>query len=278
MNPSELKAMITLLDDDDPEVVEHVENQIKNIGQDVITVLEKEWESQGLNPLIQKKLEDLVHDLQLAKLKTEFKDWKNRGSANLLEGLWLINRYQFPELKLETLQAALKKIYYQIWLRMKDEMHPNDIAKNMNYVIFDELGFESNTKDFHATSNSMLSQVLEQKKGNPVALSCLYILLAEQLDLPLYGVNLPNLFVVIFDYPGYKFYINAFNRGQFFLEKDINEYLKQLKIEPEPKFYKACNNQDIILRILTNLSFSFHKLGDTNKQNEVDDLINIFRE
>lgn len=278
MNPSELKAMITLLDDDDPEVVEHVENQIKNIGQDVITVLEKEWESQGLNPLIQKKLEDLVHDLQLAKLKTEFKDWKNRGSANLLEGLWLINRYQFPELKLETLQAALKKIYYQIWLRMKDEMHPNDIAKNMNYVIFDELGFESNTKDFHATSNSMLSQVLEQKKGNPVALSCLYILLAEQLDLPLYGVNLPNLFVVIFDYPGYKFYINAFNRGQFFLEKDINEYLKQLKIEPEPKFYKACNNQDIIIRILTNLSFSFHKLGDTNKQNEVDDLINIFRD
>lgn len=273
-----IKAMVSLLDDTDNEVVQIVENQIKELGNVAVELLEKEWEQNGLNPVIQKKIENLVHQIQFQKLEKEILSWKNDGAYDLLTGLWLIAKYQYPDLEIDPLRKEIIKIKNEIWVRTQEKMHPADMVKVINHVLFDEQGFESNTKNFHSASNSMFNLVLSQKKGNPVALCSLYILLAEKLDLPIYGVNLPNLFVLIFDYPGYKFYINAFNRGQIFVEKDIDEYLKQIKIEPEPKYYKACSNQDIVVRILTNLSFAFHKNGEKENQAEIDRLLEIFRD
>ena len=219
MSQEDLKAMVSLLDDNDQEVVNIIENNIKNLGSEIIPFLEKEWESNGLNPILQKKIEDLVHNLQYGNLKAEFKDWKENQNHDLLKGLWLIAKYQFPELTLESLASELKKIQLEVWLKTDEKMHPNDMVKVLNQVIFQDLNFEPNIKNFHSTTNSMFNLVLSQKKGNPVALSCLYILLAEKMDLPIYGVNLPNLFVLIFDYPGYRFLYQSFQQRADFLRK-----------------------------------------------------------
>ncbi len=276
MNREDLKAMISLLDDSDIEVVNIVENNIKNLGHEVIPILEKEWERNGLNPVLQKKIEDLVHDLHLSNLSADLESWKNNNHADLMTGLWLIAKYQYPDLKVETLNQEIKNIQMKVWVNTHEKMHPNDMVKILNEVIFEQLKFEPNIKNFHSPSNSMFNLVLSQKKGNPVALSCLFILLAQRLDLPIYGVNLPNLFVLIFDYPGYRFYLNPFNRGQVFLEKDIDDYLKQMNIEPNEKYYKSCSNIEIIKRILTNLSFAYQKIGEEDKQNEVNQFLKIF--
>ncbi len=276
MKREDLKAMISLLDDSDVEVVNIVENNIKNLGHEVIPILEKEWEKNGLNPVLQKKIEDLVHDLHLSNLSADLESWKNNNHTDLMTGLWLIAKYQYPDLKVETLNQEIKNIQMRVWVNTHEKMHPNDMVKILNEVIFEQLKFEPNIKNFHSPSNSMINLVLSQKKGNPVALSCLFILLAQRLDLPIYGVNLPNLFVLIFDYPGYRFYLNPFNRGQVFLEKDIDDYLKQMNIEPNEKYYKSCSNIEIIKRVLTNLSFAYQKIGEEDKQNEVNRFLKIF--
>ncbi len=273
----QVKAMITLLDDSDHEVVSIVSSKLKDLGKDIIPVLESEWKNNVLNPILQQNIGDLVHELKFISLKSDLIAWKSEESNNLLKGLWLIATYQFPDLKIETLKSILKNIYLEIYIRTKPEMHPQDIIKIINQVIFEEFKFESNVKNFHSTSNSMFNLVLEDKKGNPVGLACIYILLAEKLNLPIYGVNLPNLFVLIFDYPGHKFYINTFNKGQVFYEKDIDDYLKQMKIESDPKFYIACNNSEIVARILNNLSFAYYKIGETNSQSEINELLEIFK-
>ncbi len=277
MIQEQVKAMITLLDDSDHEVVSIVTSKLKDLGKEIIPVLESEWKHNVLNPVLQQNIVDLVHELKFISLKTDLIAWKSDESYNLLKGLWLIATYQFPDLNIEKLQSILKNIYLEIYVRTKEEMHPQYLVKIINQVIFEVFNFESNIKNFHSTSNSMFNLVLEEKKGNPVGLACIYILLAEKLNVPIYGVNLPNLFVLIFDYPGHRFYINAFNKGQIFYEKDIDDYLKQMKIESDPKFYIACNNSEIIARILNNLSFAYHKIGETNSQSEINELIEIFK-
>lgn len=276
MNREDIKAMVSLLDDTDIEVVSIIETNIKNLGQEAIPILEKEKENNGLNPTVQKKIEDLVHDMHLSNLFAEFEIWKNTNTSDLLTGLWLISKYQFPDLRIEKLSAEINEIQMEVWMRTQDKMHPNDVVKVINEVIFEHYKFEPNIKNFHSPSNSMINLVLKEKKGNPVALSCLYILLAQKLDLPIYGVNLPNLFVLIFDYPGYRFYLNPFNRGQVFVEKDIDDYLKQMNIEPNEKYYKSCSNTEIIKRILTNLSFAYQKTGEEDKKLEINELLTLF--
>jgi regulator of sirC expression with transglutaminase-like and TPR domain len=277
MRTEDIEAMISLLDDNDAEVVNIIESNIKNLGKKIIPFLEREWEKNDLNPQLQKKIKYLVHNLSLENLSKDFFNWKESENDDLLKGLWLIARYQYPELKIESLRQEINKIQLEIWIKTQEKMHPNDMVKVINEVVFEHFKFEPNIKNFHSPSNSMFNQVLKEKKGNPVTLSCLYILLAQKLDLPIYGINLPNLFVLIFDYPGFPFYINPFNRGEIFYAKDIDDYLKQMNVEPNEKYHKACSNLEIIKRILTNLSFAYQKNGDEEKQNEINTLLEIFK-
>ena len=71
LNKKELKALVSLLEDDDFEVTKHVEERIISIGNEVIPFLEKEWES-SFNPTVQRRIEDLIHALQFDFLKIKF--------------------------------------------------------------------------------------------------------------------------------------------------------------------------------------------------------------
>ena len=55
MKESEIKALITLLDDDDIEVTQHVERQLRKIGGPIIPLLEQLWQENEWNQILQKK-------------------------------------------------------------------------------------------------------------------------------------------------------------------------------------------------------------------------------
>lgn len=61
------------------------------------------------------------------------------------------------------------------------------------------------------------------------------------------------------------FYINPFSKGLIFNQKDIDQFLKQLNLEPEAKYYIPCSNIEIVKRSLNNLIFSYEKLGYLEK-------------
>jgi regulator of sirC expression with transglutaminase-like and TPR domain len=278
MNSSELKALVSLLDDSDNEVSAHVENQIRALGDDIIPFLEKQWEESGFDPILQKKIEELIHDLQYNNLLSKLKKWKKEGAEDLLEGLWLIATYQYPELSLDNLKQEINKIYFEVWLQMRDETHPEDNIRILNQVFFDKYKFSPNTKNFHSPSNSMVNQVLELKRGNPISLCSIYLLVAQKLNLPVFGVNLPSLFILTYESKNTQFYINVFNKGLIFSKKDIDSYLKQMNIAPQPMFYEPCSNLEIIKRTLVNLVVSFTKNSDNQKSKEVNILLDGLKE
>jgi regulator of sirC expression with transglutaminase-like and TPR domain len=115
----------------------------------------------------------------------------------------------------------------------------------------------------------MISAVLETRKGNPISLCAIYLLFAQKMGLPIYGVNLPNLFILTYLIGEEAFYINVFNRGLVFTREDIDNYLDNLQLERKAIFYEPCTNLDIILRTLRNLIVSFEKLGDYHKSDEI---------
>jgi regulator of sirC expression with transglutaminase-like and TPR domain len=270
MKQSEIKALISLLDDEDYEVLNHVETKIRSMGDTVIPYLEDRWEESSLSSLMQKKLEDLIHDLQYNAFFERLLTWRKNGSEDLLEGMWAIATYQYPELSLEKLRQDVDQIYYEVWLEIRDGMHPMDQIKTLNSVIFGKLKFGANTKHFHSASNSMLNVVIELKKGNPISLCVIYLLVAQKLNLPVWGVNLPNLFILTYKSGNMQFYINVFNRGLVFSRVDIDNYIAQYNFPQNEIFYQPCNNLDIIRRVLRNLTLAFEKVGDDDKVKEID--------
>ena len=120
----------------------------------------------------------------------------------------------------------------------------------------------------------MINIVLDSKKGNPISLCVIYILIAQKLEMPVYGVNLPNLFICTFKSPDLQFYINAFNRGLLFSRSDLENYISNLQISSRDIFFEPCTNLDIVKRALRNLIVSYEKIGDHYKVDEIKILLN----
>jgi regulator of sirC expression with transglutaminase-like and TPR domain len=272
MSENELKALVSLLDDEDKQVSDHVQQKILSLGTEAIPFLEKEWES-NLNPSVQTRIEELIHALQYELVKERLRKWYASPDQDLLTGMWIIGTYQYPEIELEKLKQDLEQIYYEAWLEFRPDLYAYDQIKVINSVIFNKLKFGANTKNFHSPGNSMINVVLETHKGNPITLCVIYLLVAQKLKLPVHGVNLPNLFIITYKDDKHQFYINAFNRGLIFSKQDIENYIHELHMVPQQSFFEPCNSLEIIRRALRNLVMSFEKMGEHAKADEVKVLL-----
>lgn len=275
MQEKELKALVSLLDDDDDRIVTHVVEKIRSLGREIIPYLEQEWEN-NFNPHVQRRIEELIHGLQYQLLKERLREWYEGEEQDLITGMWLVATYQYPDIELLKIKQDLEQIYYETWLEFKPDLYPFDQIKIINSVLFSKLKFGANTKNFHSPGNSLINVVLETHKGNPISLCVIYMLVAQKLKLPVYGVNLPNLFILTYkDEKTPQFYINAFNRGLIFSRKDIENYIHELHLNPQDSFFEPCSSLDIIRRVLRNLIMSFDKMGEHAKAEEVKELLLI---
>jgi len=281
-NSTEISALVKLLDDPDPEVFQHVEKRLLEHGSSVIHFLETEWEK-SLDTLLQERIENIVHQIQFNNVKEDLNLWYQSGAFDLLQGAMVINRYQYPDLDESKILIQIEDIKRDIWLGLQHEMSSVEKIKLINHIFYTVYGFSGNTKNHHDPQNSYISQVLESKKGNQISLAIIYSTLAQKLDIPVYGVNLPQHFILgyidqskIEDHEfGVLFYINAFNKGSIFGKHDVNQFLRQLNLQPQPGFYAPCSNVEIIRRIIRNLVSAYENLGSEEKVQELKELQNI---
>jgi regulator of sirC expression with transglutaminase-like and TPR domain len=124
----------------------------------------------------------------------------------------------------------------------------------------------------------MLSWVFQTKKSNPIGLCVIYMLVAQKLRMPIYGVNFPNIFVLTYKNEETQFYINVFEGGLIFSKQDIDEYLPKINIEPQKKFYIPCDNIEIIKRILRNLIMAYENSEEIDKKEEVKILLDLLEQ
>lgn len=280
MNEQELKAIISLLDDPDTEIFNQIEQQLITFGPEVIPQLEASWES-SFDPLSQTRIENIIHKIQFDQIKNDLQLWDLKNSEDLLDGLLIVNRYQYPNLDESNVFLTLADLKRNAWFQLMYDMSPVEKVKLLNNILFREYGLSGNTTNYHDPQNSFIHKVLESKRGNPISLSCIYSIIAQQLDIPIYGVNLPKHFITAYvedlSQPP-LFYINPFNRGQIMHENDIYSFLKQLDLPLSEEYTMPCTNKAIIKRVLRNLIMAYDNMGNPQKKEEIDILLKIIEE
>jgi len=281
-NVKEINALVKLLDDPDQEVFLHVEEKLLGYGNEVVDFLENTWEH-SLDALLQQRIENIVHKIQFNSVKEDLNLWYQSGAFDLLQGALVINRYQYPDLNEEKIILQIEEIKREIWLGLQYEMSSIEKIKLINHIFYNVYGFGGNTKNHLDPQNSFISQVMESKKGNQISLAIIYSTLAQKLDIPVYGVNLPQHFILGYIDEskreehefGVLFYINAFNKGAIFGKHDVDQFLRQLNLDPQPGFYAPCSNVEIIRRVIRNLISAYENAGAVEKVEELKELQEI---
>ena len=282
INPNEVKSLIRLLDDPDGEIFEHVHEKLLSLGPEAVDYLENAWE-EAFDPIQQERIANLVHEIQFGIVKKDLELWHHGGAFDLLQGVLIINRYQYPDLDEQKVINQIEAIKRDIWIQMMNEASPAEQIKLINHVFYSIYGFSGNTTNHQDPQNSYLSQVLDTKRGNQISLAIIYSIIAQKLDIPVYGVNLPQHFILAYldetmqsEFEGgILFYINAFNKGFIFGRRDVDMFLKQLNLKFDKQFYDPCSNTDIIKRVLRNLISAYEHLGSAEKVAELNELLRI---
>ena len=284
----EIKALISLLDDPDELVFDQIRLKIESMGEEIIPVLEDAWEHDAYGILFQSRVENIIHNIQFDNVKADLGKWAATEEKDLLEGMLALAKYQYPEIDDDEIQTQVNKIEKDIWVEFHDGLTALEKLKVFNHIMFDVHGFEGNKKNYHSPDNSFINRVLESKRGNPISLAILYLILSERLHLPVYGVNLPRHFILawgdLMDITSIEggdtkilFYINPFSGGSVFGKSDIDAFLKELKLKPNPIFFLPCSNYDIMVRSMNNLIHSYEEAGQGHKAEEIRELQRIIK-
>lgn len=297
MDVNEIQALISLLDDTDEEVVAHVTGKLLAYGEEVLPLLEDRYLAET-QVTLQARIHEIIDQIHQGGLKENLHTWAREGGKDLFEGFFLISKFRYPDLNKQNINNILDKIKLDAWLELNFQLAPLDKVRILNYVFFDLHNFKGNADDYHAPDNSFINRVLETKKGNPISLAIIYSIVAQRLNIPIFGVNLPQHFILAYRddsmlkatnsfkgnmYMDYNmagdiiFYINAFNKGAIFNKWNIDQFLKQLNIKAQHIYYEPCSNVDIMMRVCRNLIFSYEKLNDELRVEGLKDLLHIMQ-
>tara|TARA_B100000900_G_scaffold406743_1_gene418233 strand:+ start:36 stop:881 length:846 start_codon:yes stop_codon:yes gene_type:complete len=281
MDKNEIHALISLLEDPDYNIYFQVKNKLVELGIEVIPDLENAWEM-NFDSLIQSRAEQIIHEIQFNFTQSELKNWITSPEKNLLKAWLLLSRYQYPDLDLESIALQIEQIAKEIWMELNDNLTPLEKTSLINHILFEVYEYKGNVRNFHSPQNSFISDVLNNKKGSPLSISLLYLIIAQKCELPIKGVNLPKHFVIAYTneelYGGdpVKFYINPFSQGTILSRQDLERFLKKEKIELKTKFFSPCGNRAIIRRLLTNLLHSYSIQGNKEKAEEIQKFLQLF--
>jgi regulator of sirC expression with transglutaminase-like and TPR domain len=254
------------------------------MGLDAVDPLEKALEN-TFDSLVQERISSIIRKLHQENLYVDFVNWLNIGSHDLLKGFILVAKTQYPTLDEEDMIIRIEQLKMDIWIELHENLTALENIKVLNHVIFDLHHFDGNKSDMNAPQNSYINTFLESRKGSPLSLGILFIILSQKLGLPVYGVNLPQHFILAYltDWgltnPGEEdvlFYINPFNKGAVFTRREIELFIRQMKLKPEKSFFAPCSNPEIIRRLIKNLIYSYNQYGYPDKIEELENLLNAF--
>ncbi|MDQ8203372.1 transglutaminase-like domain-containing protein [Pelagicoccus sp. SDUM812003] len=221
-NSQRQEAFRDLLDDPSPIVRKGLLDEFSRIGTPAIDFLESL--ARGSNRMLASHARRLLEELKNANPSEDFRRFIRSLNYELETGTIMLCRVAYPQLKASDICDQIESIAQRCRELLIKPSSSRDRCVVINRVLFHEMGFRGNAEDYENPDNSYLNRVLETRKGLPITLSILYILVAQRLGAELDPIAYPGHFLVGSFEDDLPFYIDAFRRGKFSTPGQLLQY------------------------------------------------------
>lgn len=259
---TELKSIVTLLDDTDDFVVDAINKRMLGRGTSVLSDLEELYnreKSYRTKGLIADKIQFLSNEFVLE----EFEGMLMREYPDLERGIYLISKLIVPD---------IDEIYFKdlIGILIKDLVEEINEKKTalekmqiFNHIFYHRLLFKCGDYPVTRESTTLLTSVLSSRHGIPLSISLVYFLLARCVGLEVYPMCFPGGFV-----PSYVennkilFYMDIFRDGEIFSESRLKYYLENQGVDIDTSAFEVRDDRTLILVYLEMLHFMYTQKED----------------
>jgi regulator of sirC expression with transglutaminase-like and TPR domain len=129
-------------------------------------------------------------------------------------------------------------------------------------VIFGEEGYRGAQESFAVPSSSLLSQVIQSRRGIPISLCLIFLLVARRLGLPVEPVGLPGRFMVGVFRGREPLYIDCYEGGAFRTRAEVQLLLLDNQLPADEAFLQPVTTHQTLARCCRNLVSQFEAQGD----------------
>lgn len=253
---TDLPFVLRLLDDESPEVRTAVIEKLISYGPDLEDYLEE-----LPKPATKEQVETiraLLLDHRQSKFRATWHMWQALSEEARLEGaLSMLSDYQDGRWGSGRLSFALDDLAD----RFRESSMDHDGVSLANFL-FKQENLVGSTEDFYHPDNSNLVAVIKRKRGLPISLAIIYILVGQRLGIPVEGLNYPGYFLCRTPVFGRKVIVDCFNRGRLLEESDLGT-LPQQELAPEVSLDGLVPDAtEIVVRVLRNLVKAYQENGE----------------
>ena len=247
----EKDALLSLLDDPSPIVRKTILRTLDQMGGDGLDLLGKTIK--GSNRFLSWHASRYLSELQSTSPAAEFRAFIRSMNYELESGWIMISRVAYPDIDVGKIFQELDEIANRCRELIARPASYREQCLVVNRVLFHEYGFRGNKENYNDPDNSFINSLLQTRKGLPITLSVLYLLVASRLGIPIEPIGVPGHFVIGCFEESVPFYIDSFERGKLL---DAGQLLKRVEavcIEPNLGHLAPVSTQETLSRICRNL-------------------------
>jgi regulator of sirC expression with transglutaminase-like and TPR domain len=246
MPSAEKEALLSLLDDPSPTVRRALLARFLAHGAAAATLLQGIAHSS--NRVLARHAAWFIEELKLTDPVSEFRAFIRSLNYELETGTLLLARTVTPQLDVAECRAEIDEMAARCRELISEPSSNREKCRVINRVLFHEWGFRGNVEQYTDPMNSFIDKVLTRRKGIPISLSILYLLVGERLGLPLEPVGLPGHFVVGCYADEAPFFIDPFDQGLFRDADEVFALLRSNHVAPKPSDLAPTTVREVLCR------------------------------
>jgi len=272
--PSRISALIRLLADEDPRICSVAWENLERIGETALPVL-RQATRDAPDPRVQAQCARFLREWRRREVLRRWVDFCKCGRLHLEEGIFLIAETEYPETDMDVYRRKLEEYATSLRTRLDRARTVDDAVKEIAAFLFSEVGFHGNSEDYYNPDNSYMNRVLDLKKGIPISLSALFILVARRLSVPVSGVGLPQHFVLKYRGASGEVFIDPFHGGQLLSVRECVKFLSQAHIPFLEDYLRAVSDGEMLTRMLGNLLKIYLSHNDQRRSDRISAMLKL---
>ena len=260
-------VLIDLLDDGSPTVLATVRERLQDLGRSALPALRRA--AQSTDARLRGRARALVSFHRRQDVLRRVAGFALRPDIDLERGLFLLARLDRPEFDCRPYRKALDAMGAEVRARVAQAPDGSSAPLALTQYLGNELGFVGSEVDFNHPDNIHVHRALERKRGMPLTLVAIYLLVARRAGLKAAPIALPGR-VLLRLYAGPRSLIlDPFLGGRARTRQDCVNYLAKHGLVPRPQWFADASDAALFHRQILNLMGSHQARGLTREAVEL---------
>jgi regulator of sirC expression with transglutaminase-like and TPR domain len=253
---TEVDSLIRLLADDDETMLTIVSDRLFEIGDAAVSSL---WDARlQVSLATRDRIDHILSRLSVdAGRELAMEEWQGLsaqpGELDLEKGIAGIARSNFPDLNWDKYSRKLDEMADELAIRMIGVSDPHDVIELFTQYMFQEQQFTGPDLSAYEPDDCYINQVLDRKRGLPISLSALCMLIGNRLSLPIHGLGLPGHFIAKYQVDDTEVLFDPYHEGMVVTREECEEMIIRNQYRYPNEFFEPYSNRMILARMLGNL-------------------------